>query len=62
MKIWGNEDVGGMEMWEEIGIWGGNVEGMRMRGEWVKAGIEKGADNKIKRTPHSRESGNLPVC
>ena len=42
--------MGGMEM----------REGMRIRGEWAKAGIEKGADNKIKRTPHSRECGNLP--
>ena len=27
--------MGGMEMWEEMGIWGnGDVGGMGMRGEW----------------------------
>ena len=62
MRIWGEWRCGG----------NGNMGGMGMRGEWrcgrewgcgewAKAGIDKGADNKIKRTPHSRESGNLPI-
>ena len=57
MKIWGNGDV---EEWERGREWK-KGEGMGMWEEWAKAGIDKGADNKIKQTPHSRESGNLPV-
>ena len=49
-----------MEEWERGREWK-KGEGMGMWEEWAKAGIDKGADNKIKQTPHSRESGNLPV-
>ena len=50
-----------MEEWERGREWK-KGEGMGMWEEWAKAGIDKGADNKIKQTPHSRESGNLPVA
>ena len=46
-----------------MGIWGGMGKGggNEDAGGMGESGNRKGADNKIKRTPHSREGGNLPV-
>ena len=59
MGEWGCGGNGDVEEWERGREWK-KGEGMGMWEEWAKAGIDKGADNKIKQTPHSRESGNLP--